>query len=167
MSSGSTRQYVSFDVDGRRYGLDIRIVKEVNPNTNITAVPRSPSHIRGLLNVRGQVVMVIDIAVVFGRPPQRTTDDSHVIILKTPQEIQRVRNLPDNLAPEKFSDRPIGFLADRISDVVTTEESGLQEVPPHLAEANARYVEGVVGIDEGLMLVLAAAELLRHRNRQI
>jgi len=158
--SNGTRQYVSFDLDGRLYGLDIRIVKEVNPNTVIALVPRSPEHIRGLVNIRGQVVLVIDVAVVFGKAARPVTDTSQIIIFKTAQEIRQVRNIDDSLALARFGDKPVGFLVDGIGDVVTVTESNIAPPPPHLTECNARYVEGVVQLEERLLVILNATNML-------
>lgn len=159
MSNG-TRQYVSFELDGRLFGLDIRIVKEVNPNTRIAHVPRSPAHIRGLVNIRGQVVLVVDVSVVFGRGARPITESSQIVILKTTQEIQANRNLDGSVSPGWFSDKPLGFLVDRIGDVLTVERGELSPPPPHLEEAISRFVEGVVGVDDRLLVVLNAAEML-------
>ena len=160
-----TRQYVSFVLDGRLYGLDIAVVKEVNPTTTITSAPRSPGHIRGLVNVRGQVVMVIDIAVVFGRAPRPVTEESHIIILKMARELQQVRGLPAGVQIARFGDKPIGFLVDRIGDVISADESELAPAPPHMLQSNARYILGVIRLKlkkgrEGPLIVLNAAEML-------
>ncbi|OGV71984.1 MAG: hypothetical protein A3K19_22180 [Lentisphaerae bacterium RIFOXYB12_FULL_65_16] len=154
------RQFVSFELDRRLYGLPICAVKEVNPNTQVTPVPRSPQHIRGLVNIRGQVVLVIDTAVIFGWPRRPITESSHILILKTAQEVQRIRNLDGGMRAERFSDKPVGFLADRIGDVVTVDAAALEPPPPHLPESIVRYVEGVVRLGDGLLVVLNAPELL-------
>jgi purine-binding chemotaxis protein CheW len=158
--SDGTRQYVSFELDGGLYGFDIQTVKEVNPSTHVTFVPRSPPHIRGLVNIRGQVVLVIDIAVLLGRGLRPITSSSQVVILKTCQEIRRVRSLAKDLSPERFPDKPVGFLVDRIGDVVAVEEGRLQATPPHLDEGEAKYVQGVVHLDNRLLVVLNAVEML-------
>jgi len=154
------RQFVSFQLEGNLYGLDIRIVKEVNLNTSICPVPRSSRQIRGLVNIRGQVVLVVDIAVVFGRPPRPITNTSQVVILKTIQELKRIQDLDVRLLPEKHCDKPIGFLVDKIGDVITLEESQIGGPPPHLKECNARFVEGVAHVDERPLVILVAAEML-------
>lgn len=159
MSNASLR-YVSFELAGNLYGFEIQIVKEVNPHTGITPVPRSAPHIRGLVNIRGQVVLVIDIAVLFGRPPRPVTVTSQVVILKTASEIKRLRRVNMNVSPERFGDKPVGFLVDRIGDVVTLEAERLEPAPSHLAECDARYVQGVVHLEDRLLVILNPAEML-------
>ena len=158
--NGGTRQFVSFGLAGGVYGLDIRIVKEVNPDTRVTAVPRSSKRIRGVVNIRGQVVLVIDVAVVFGREPLPVTGTSHIIILKTSQEIRRVWDTAAEQLADRFANKPVGFLVDRIGDVITVDGSQVAPAPSHLSEVNARYVEGVVRLRDGLLVVLDAAEIL-------
>ena len=162
--TADTQQYVSFELDGSLYGLDIRIVKEVHPNTRIAPVPRSADHICGLVNIRGQVVLVIDIAVVFGRPSRPVTDESQVIIMKTAAEIRRIRDCTEVTDPDRFGDKPVGFICDRIGDVVRINRPHMEAAPPHLAEENARYIEGVVGLGQRTLVVLNAVEMLGPRD---
>lgn len=153
-------QYVSFYVDDRLYGFDIRIVKEVNTNTDIAIVPRSENHIRGLVNVRGQVVLVLDIAVLFGHEPRPVREESQIVILKTAQEIMRIQGFGCEVDARRFGDRPVGILVDRISDVVAANEDEVELPPPHLTESDARFVQGVIRLEELLLLILDAGEML-------
>ncbi len=153
-------QYVSFVVDRRLYGLDIRVVKEINPNVAISPVPHTRPQIRGLVNIRGQVVLVIDIAVVLGRGPRPITGDSHIVILKTAGELVRI-GAPwpaDTLA--RFGDKPIAFLVDRIRDVVAVAVDDLEPVPRHLSDGNAKYFEAVVRLGSEVQVVLNPVALL-------
>jgi purine-binding chemotaxis protein CheW len=154
------RQFISFYLESRLYGLDIRIVKEINPNTRLTAVPRTAPHIRGLVNIRGQVVLVMDIAVIFGRKSRPVTEQSQVVILKTAAEIRAARGLTSSLDPTPFGDKAVGFLVDRIGDVTGVTADAIEPVPAHVEEANARYFAGVVRQQEGLQMILDAGALL-------
>ena len=158
--SDSLLHYVSFELERRLYGFDIQIVKEVNPHTVITPVPRSAPHLRGLVNIRGQVILVIDIAVLLGHPSRPVTATSQVVILKTGPEIKRLRRAGKHLLSDRFGDKPVGFLVDRIGDVMTVAEDRLGAAPPHLTECDARYVQGVVHLEDRLLVILNAAEML-------
>lgn len=151
-------QFVSFYLEDRLYGLDIRIVKEINPNLRITTVPRTPPAVRGLVNIRGQVVLVMDLAVIFGRQPRPVTEESQIVILKTTAELKRVQGLDLDRLP--FGDKPTGFIVDRIADVTGVTDDAIKAPPPHLDEANARYVQGVIRLDDELQIVLDAGTLL-------
>jgi purine-binding chemotaxis protein CheW len=155
-----TRQYVSFYLDNRLYGLDIRIVKEINPNTNLAEVPRAAPHIRGLVNIRGQVVLVMDIAVMFGRARRPVTEASQVVILKTAAEVRAAPAISVSLFLASFGDKPVGFLVDRIADVTTVSAEAVEPTPAHVEEANARYFSGVVRVPDGVQMILDAAALM-------
>jgi purine-binding chemotaxis protein CheW len=153
-------QFVSFYVEDRLYGLDIRMVKEIYPDVDITPVPRSEPQIRGLVNIRGQVVLVKDIAIIFGRAPRPITDDSHIIILKTSTELAAVPTLDTRFNSAVFGDKPVAFLVDRIGDVVTVPAGDVEPAPLHVDETNAGYFAGVVYLDDRLQVILEAGTML-------
>ncbi len=153
-------QFVSFYLEERLYGVDIRIVKEINPSQRITAVPRTPAVVRGLVNIRGQVVLVMDLAVIFGRAERPVTEDSQIVILKTAAEIKRVHGLGQEVDGTVFGDKPSGFIVDRIGDVTSVTAEDFKPPPAHLDQANARYFRGVVRRDDDLQIVLDAGAIL-------
>ncbi|NMG37565.1 chemotaxis protein CheW, partial [Azoarcus sp. TTM-91] len=68
-SEGEARQYLTFQLDGEVFGVSILVVKEIIEYGNLTPVPMTPPYVRGVINLRGAVVPVIDLAVRFDRPP--------------------------------------------------------------------------------------------------
>jgi len=153
-------QIVSFYIEEQFFGMDIRVVKEINPTTNICLVPRTPAHLRGLVNIRGQVVLVMDIAVMFGRAPRPITENSQIVILKTASEIQNAKNLEAEDAYSLFGDKPLGVLVDKIGDVIEVPAKELEPVPRHIEEAKTRFFSGVVNLEEDLLMLLKASEIL-------
>lgn len=153
-------QFVSFYLEDRLFGLDIRVVKEIYPQVKLTPVPRTPSQLRGLVNIRGQVVLVMDIAVIFGRECRPISDESHIIILKTAAELANVPGLDPSVVQEAYGERPIGFVIDRVGDVVNVSQSEVEPPPPHLAECNARFVKAVLDQGDRLQLILKVDEVL-------
>jgi purine-binding chemotaxis protein CheW len=155
-----THQFVSFWLDRGLYGLAIQVVKEVNPTTAISPVPLSNPSIRGVVNIRGQIVLVMDIAVIFGRTPRPIRAESQLVILKTTPELGLIRNLKAGIDTGKFGDKPIAFLADSVGEVVTVDEQGIEAPPQHLSAVNEHFVQGVVRCGEDLLVVLDPAVLL-------
>jgi purine-binding chemotaxis protein CheW len=151
---------VSFFIADDMYGLDIRIVKEVNPNIRISDVPLSKNTIRGLVNIRGQIVLVMDIAILFGNEPRPITDASQLVILKTAQEIQHLSLVEDALNTELFGDKPIAFLVDCIGDVITIPEKTIEPTPPHIDETHSLFIKGVTKIEDALFTILNAEEMI-------
>ena len=155
-------QIVSFFIEDQFHGLDIRIVKEINPTTDICVVPRTPPHIRGLVNIRGQVVLVIDTAVMFGREPREITEDSQIVILKNASEIQRLASMETEHGWSLFGDKPLGILVDKIGDVIHVPAADLVPTPRHIDEAKARFFSGVVNLEDELLMLHKAGELLSY-----
>jgi purine-binding chemotaxis protein CheW len=153
-------QFVSFTIAEQVFGFDIQIVKEVNPNVTITKVPLSSNTIRGLVNIRGQIILVMDIAVIFGAKPRPVTNNSQLVILKTAQEIRSISNFCIDIDMANFCDKPTSFLVDTIGDVITISESIIEPAPPHLSDRNAPYIKGVANLGKDLMVILKADELL-------
>lgn len=153
-------KFLSFYISDHMYGLEIQIAKEVHPDISITEVPLSKDHIRGLVNIRGQIVLVMDISVIFGHEPILITDDSQLVILKTAQEIRNISSINIPVDSNQFGDKPVAFLVDRIGDVITIQESMIEPAPPHLPVNNAAYVKGVVKLEDNLFVILNAEEML-------
>lgn len=152
-------QFVTFEVDGDLYGLDIHVVKEINPSVPLMPVARAPVSIRGLVNIRGQVVLVLDLAVILGR--QSRPSSSQVVILKTAAELRNGR-FPDSFDPRPFGEKPLALLVEQLGDVLTFPQQRVAPPPAHVSEANARYIEGVVELDDRLLVILDPCTLLMH-----
>ncbi len=153
------KQLVSFYLGEQLFGIDILLVREVNPDTNIIPVPRSRGEICGLVNIRGQVILVADLAVLLGMEARTISPESHVIILKTSQEFVRVRSRVDTIRAESLADKPIGFLVDRIGDVVKAQDNEIEPPPTHLDECRSKLFTGVIR-GEPLLSVIGVVELL-------
>jgi purine-binding chemotaxis protein CheW len=154
------RQLVTFRIDEDLFGFDIRIIKEVYPYTDFTAVPLAPDKIRGLINIRGQIVLVIEIAVLFDRPPRMITPSSQLVIIKTRQELEQMSDMGDRLPEGAWSDKPVAFVVDGIGDVLAIDGTEIDRVPPHIPEKIAAYLEGVVHVEDELLILLDAQQLL-------
>lgn len=147
-------QFATFHVGEHLFGLDILRVREIIRVFEITPVPRSEAHIRGLLNLRGQIVTILDLAVRLGRTPQPMTESSHIVILKPSME----------WTPEDRSQGStqglLGLLVDAIGDVVAADDQGAEAPPANLDEAEERYLSGVLKTEAGLLVLLNLKELL-------
>jgi purine-binding chemotaxis protein CheW len=150
-------QYATFRVAERLLGLDLLTVREIIRPLDITPVPRAAPHIHGLLNLRGQVVTLLDLAVCLGLEPIRLTDASHIVILKTQQELVSVRR--EGLENYRGPTDLVGLLVDAIEDVAEADESTLEPPPANLNEAEERLLSGVHRTDAGLLVLLNIQEL--------
>ncbi len=142
-------QYATFHVGERLLGLDILGVREIIRVSDLTPVPRAEASIRGLLNLRGQIVTILDLAVRLGHPPPSITEASHIVILKAESQGTRGEGLD-----------VVGLLVDAIGDVVEADAATTEPPPANLSDTEARFVSGVIKTDVGLLVLLNLAELL-------
>jgi len=149
-------QFCVFLINQQIFAIDIRQIREVNPNINIFEVPSTSEHIRGMLNVRGKIVMIIDVAVKFGKPRITLSNKCHNIILKNYHELCRVKDL--ELSPElkKIGDYSIGFIVEEVMDIMEFDSTQILPPPAHLSEVDSRYLSGVIKYNNKLLLVLNA-----------
>jgi chemotaxis signal transduction protein len=100
------------------FGLSIRLVREINPHLEITPAHKAPSYVRGLINLRGQIVTVIDLGERLGLGLRTIGPESRLVILKTNSELAALERCELESCEDK-----IGFLIDRIADVATPRET--------------------------------------------
>jgi purine-binding chemotaxis protein CheW len=153
-------QFVSFRLYGHLYGFDIRIVKEITAAVQMTPVPLKAKDVTGVINIRGQVVVVLDIGVSFGNPEQTIGEDSQIIILKTVAELEIVADFNPNFDVESVGSIPVGFLVQAVGDIVTVEASRIEPAPSHLLSEYRQYVDGVVRLDSKPLVILNPGAIL-------
>ena len=138
------RQFVSFVVGEQNYCVDIMAVREIKAWTGITALPNSPAHIRGVINLRGAIVPVIDLRKRFGQEFTEPTP-SHVIVIVAVGDIQN------------------GLLVDGVSDIVTVNKNDIAPIPNMEGEDKNPYFQGLITGQENLVAVIALEQLVAHR----
>lgn len=148
-------QFATFRVGERLFGLDILGVREIIRVFNITPVPRADPHIRGLINLRGQIVTILDLSVRLGHEPAPVVDSSHIVILK-----HAANTIQVNGHAQGGTSDLMGLLVDAIGDVVEAEASLAEAPPANLTDAEDRFLSGVLKTDAGLLVLLNVQELL-------
>ncbi len=151
-------QYSTFRLGDRLFGLDLMMIREINRILDITPVPHAKEHIRGLINLRGQIVTILDLGVRLGLERQEIIDTSHNIILKTTAELASVKH--EGRQPYTTSNDLVGFLVDAIGDVVEADESTIEPPSANVSEAEGGFLSGVIKTDAGLLVLLDIHEVL-------
>jgi purine-binding chemotaxis protein CheW len=142
------------------FGLDILLVREINRQLELTHVPQAPATVRGLVNLRGQLVTVLDLKRFLGLQPSAITPNSHNIILKTEAELTGVRlreERPDLHGPVD----KVGLLVDAIEDVISLTEEDIAPPPPNLGRLDGRFLSGVVTLQDRLVALLTVEEVFQ------
>jgi len=145
-------------------GLDILLVREIYRHMSISPIPDAPPHLRGLMNLRGRVITVIDLNVCLNRPPASDITESSLLILKTQKEIRNYKNM-EYLEDVCVGDDIVGFLIDRMDDVLTVEEKDILPVPSNIVDIDEGLMTGVVRQGDQLVILLdvtAALELVMN-----
>jgi len=152
-------QYSTFRLGDRLFGLDLMMIREINRILDITPVPHAAPHIRGLINLRGQIVTILDLAVRLGLPSREINEDSHNIILKTNSELAAVHQSGHSQQLATSTDLA-GFLVDAIGDVVEADDTSIEPPSANVSEAEGRFLAGVIKTDVGLLVLLDMHEVL-------
>lgn len=152
----------TFELRGVPFALHIRLVREINRHLELTGVSRAPEHVRGLVNLRGQLVTVVDLAARLGLAPVGNREDGHLIVLKTNAELVQIGARELATADDK-----IGLLVDRIGDVVAPSEAELEPPPVHLDPAGAQLLRGVLKTRGRTVGILDAEALLQHTQPDV
>ncbi|RME37477.1 MAG: chemotaxis protein CheW [Planctomycetota bacterium] len=132
---GPTLQIVSFRLANETYGVDIHHVQEIILIGRITEMPQVPPYVRGLINLRGNVIPVLDLRVRFGLPVAEQTDDSRIIVLNV-------------------DGKTMGVMVDAVEEVLRIQSAQIDTAPPGMAGVGKEYVRGLVNVNDHLLILL-------------
>jgi purine-binding chemotaxis protein CheW len=141
----STVQYLTFLTAGEEYAISIVKVSEIVEYEAVTTVPNTPIWFRGVTNLRGRVVPVVDLAVKFGLPASRITKFSCIIIAEVMFE-------GENLT--------MGVLADSVSQVIDLSADEIEETPPFGTRVKTEYLLGMGALGKKFCLILDIDKVL-------
>lgn len=146
------KQFITFKIGDNLFGIDVLQIREINSDMNFTKVDRAPEFVAGLLNLRGQIVTIVDIGVKLGLGRRPVTSMTRCVVLKVNSDIQRIRR---NVAEvDDTSEDIVGFLIDKLEDMVEISDQALERAPANMEVVNAEYVKGVVKTAESIMIAL-------------
>jgi purine-binding chemotaxis protein CheW len=139
------RQYLTFFVAREEYAIDVLQVREVVGLAPITRVPSTPSQVRGVVNLRGSVVPVVDLGLRFGGAELASTRRTCIVVVE----------------PTPGSDQVVGLLVDAVSRVVTLRQAEVVPVPAFGTQANAELLSGMGVVESGFVLILVPERVAR------
>jgi chemotaxis signal transduction protein len=132
-------QYLTFSVAGEEYGISVLTVREILEYDTITRVPRTPAFIRGVINLRGRVVPVVDLASRFGLPPSEVTKRTCVVIVEVELEGERT---------------VMGLIADAVSQVIELGPDDIEPSPSFGTRVDVAYLKGMGRLEKRFVLLL-------------
>jgi purine-binding chemotaxis protein CheW len=134
-------QFISFAIGDDQYGVDIMSVREIKGWSAATYLPRQPDYIRGVLNLRGVMVPIVDLRCRFGQG-KTEAGPMHVVIIVS------------------IDNRLVGLLADRVLDIVGVDVSGIQPIPQLAKAARTTFLAGLVTLADGMIALIDLQNLL-------
>lgn len=140
-------EYTTFYIGDMLMGIDIQQLQEINQHTELTRVPHAAACVRGIVNLRGDVVTVLDLRTILGLEAIAINHKSRNVIVRSDGEY-------------------VGLLVDRIADVVYTRSSEIESVPANVGGIDGRFFQGVCKLEGKLMVVLDTAEILRAASEK-
>lgn len=138
-------QLVTFRLAEETYGINVMHVQEVLRITEIAPVPGAPPYVLGIINLRGNVVTVIDTRSRFGLPLGETDDSSRIVIIESEKQV-------------------VGILVDSVAEVVELNQSEIDSAPNVGNEESSRYIQGVANRDDDLLIVVDLNKLLTEEE---
>lgn len=132
-------QYLTFTLDDELFAIDIFSVREVLEYTNITRIPRTPEYMRGIINVRGNAVPVIDLNMKFGRSKTTQTINTAIIIVEVDLEGESTI---------------IGALADSVQEVFELKEDQIDPPPKMGTSIRTDFIRGMGKHEDGFIMIL-------------
>ena len=139
-STDTVSQWVTFRLGDEIYGIDVLQVQEVLRITEISPVPGAPDYVLGIINLRGNVVTVIDARNRFGLPPKESDDASRIVV-------------------DAF-EKVVGLLVDNVSEVAYVPNSQIEIGPNVGADDGNKFVSGVSNRDDQLLIMVDLAKLI-------
>ncbi|HEX9811420.1 MAG TPA: chemotaxis protein CheW [Burkholderiales bacterium] len=141
--AAEAEQYLTFRLDGLDYGIPIHQVQEIRGWTKVTPLPNSPRYIRGVLNLRGTIVPIIDLRLRFNL--QEVPYDAVTVIV--------VINVGGRMA---------GIVVDAVSDVISLNPEERRSAPEFEGHASRQYVQGLTQVDDKLLVLIDVDKLVSH-----
>jgi len=140
-AAATQTQFISFAIGDDQYGVDIMAVREIKGWSDITHLPKQPDYVRGVLNLRGVIVPIVDLRCRFGQGLTEATPLHIVIIVQ-------------------IGGRQVGLIGDRVLDIVSVDKGQIQPVPRTAQGASTDFLSGLVTHDNTMIALIDLPNLL-------
>jgi purine-binding chemotaxis protein CheW len=138
-------QWVTFRLAGETYGVNVMQVQEVLRHTEIAPVPGAPAYVLGIINLRGNVVTVIDTRHRFGLDPGEITDNTRVVIIEADKHV-------------------VGILVDSVAEVVYLRLSEIENAPNVGNDESAKFIQGVCHKNNELLILIELNKMITEEE---
>ena len=150
LSSSTTggNQYVTFQIGNEEYGIEIQQIQEITAYRELTNIPNTPDYVRGILNLRGNVIPIMDPQIRFGITKKEYLKSSVIIIFKS-------------------QSKTIGMIVDKISDVLTIEKQKIEATPDMAMDIDTNFLSGVGKVGEKFIILLDIDNIFNKDDNRV
>ncbi len=145
-------KYLTFSLDGEEYGISILKIKEIIGMMPITTVPQTPEFVKGVINLRGKVIPVIDLRLRFGMDAIDYTERTCIIVVEIDGSAGTVQ---------------IGIVVDAVSEVLNVNAEDVEETPTFGAKLNTDYILGIAKMEGGVKILLDIDRVLSGQEIEL
>lgn len=149
VNTAVSKQFLTFRIGNENYGLELSQTREIIEYSGITEVPLMPNFLRGVINLRGEVVPVIDLAVRLGRSSIEIQRRTCIIVVELTNNDQH---------------HVLGLLADAVSEVIEMDDENIEDAPSFGANIRAEFIQGIAKQGEEFVVLLDANNALSIRE---
>jgi purine-binding chemotaxis protein CheW len=147
-----TGGYLIFNLDNTAYGIEISKIKETMGMMPITTVPDMPDFVKGIINLRGKPIPVIDLRLRFKLEPIDYTDLTSIVIVEIQDDIETVQ---------------VGIIVDAVSEVLNIDGENIEDNPKFGADLNSDYILGLAKLDDGIKILLKTDKVLSSEEQKL
>ncbi len=141
-------RYLTFNLGKEDYGIEIKYVTEIIGIQPITQVPELPDYLKGIINLRGKIIPVMDVRIRFRKEPLSYTDRTCIIVID-------------------INETSIGLIVDTVSEVASIDDQDIMPPPNYKTGFNNRYVKGIGRIGNEVKLLLDCGKILSEDETEI
>jgi purine-binding chemotaxis protein CheW len=140
-AGGDRRELISFRIGAQEFCVDIMAVREIRGWTAATPIPHSPNYVRGVINLRGAVLPIVDLAARLGFAVSEPTARSVIIVTH-------------------IGERTVGLMVDAVSDILTVSDDLVQPTPDVTCDTVKAFVKGILAIDDRMISLISLDHVL-------
>ncbi len=145
-------QYLTFEIDGEVYGIDILKIREIKGWEGVRDVPNTPDFMKGVINLRGIMVPVVDMRLRFGMKQVEYTPTTVVIVVSVMSNEKEIL---------------IAFVVDAVSDVMDISDDNYRDIPTFGCKIDARYMTGMAVVEDKTIILLNVDKIMQDEEMDV
>lgn len=144
---GSVKEgkYLTFSLAGEEYGIGIQRVKEIIGRMPVTTVPRTPGYVKGVINLRGRVIPVVDLRLKFGMEQEEYSERTSIVVVEIKGETGHIQ---------------MGVMVDSVSEVLNVNGADIEATPAFGSRVETGYILGMAKINGGVKILIDIDKVL-------